>query len=744
MQPATELGPPPGLSRRKSKAKGAHTPGTRRKPAAPASEGGVPTAHAEGSAGAKDVANSKSKPSKKGRQQRTQKGNGAKQPAREQQAAACVPQKEKGRAATPAPRRRNRKPIFKDYIEGAALEQALAAGTVYKAVLRVNAGDRTQGFCTIPGLPNDIFLRGWKVQNRAIEGDTVAIRILPTSSWFRMGGKPTEGERRPRCKASTEVATPSTSSSGNILLFASQARGDEEEGAKRALAREMTPPVWATVAAGPAEHPSDGVVASPALMPSPSGGELGISMEQDPWEVLEEGEAESSCAAEGADAAESPSACAAIGDDDEGGDGEAYEDFSGEGSMLSFVASMANAKISDPAPALCTPTPAEPVDIAEQPWAAAGSAVEATEVLARLLKGDWDGWRATAEVVAIVDPSPRRSCVVGVLRADGNNVIWDPCDPRLPRAFVKDNDMPSALRKKLLAEAKDEGVTARTLVCGTIASWNQTHPFPTVVPNRIVGRAGGLQAEVAALLTMERVEDDDQFTPEILQCLPTVPWSISEADVGARKDLRSQRIFSIDPPTARDLDDALSIEVLDGGLLRIGVHIADVSHFVKPGSALDEEAASRSTSVYLVDRVVPMLPRLLCEELCSLNPGVDRLAVSIIWDMTEEGDIQDMWIGKTIICSCAKLSYPMVQEMIEGDGTLPGPDAPPPAGVELHCGQRWADVVRDSLMLHKVASNLRRRRFADGALRLDNARLFFHVNEEGMPVDFGIYEQASG
>jgi DIS3-like exonuclease 2 len=242
------------------------------------------------------------------------------------------------------------------------------------------------------------------------------------------------------------------------------------------------------------------------------------------------------------------------------------------------------------------------------------------------------------------------------------------------------------------------------------------------------------------LLTQERIHDDDQFTPEVLACLPAVPWSISQADVAQRRDLRSLRIFSIDPPTARDLDDALSIEELPNGLFRIGVHIADVSHFVTPSTPLDEEAAVRSTSVYLVDRVIPMLPRLLCEELCSLNPGVDRLAFSIIWEMDSTGEIQSTWTGKTIICSCGKLSYPQVQELIDGTAT---PEGAPATGVQLHgTAHSWADVASDALKLHSVASEMRRKRFeVDGALRLDNVRLYFELDDEGKAVEYGAYQQ---
>jgi protein SSD1 len=134
---------------------------------------------------------------------------------------------------------------------------------------------------------------------------------------------------------------------------------------------------------------------------------------------------------------------------------------------------------------------------------------------------------------------------------------------------------------------------------------------------------GDLQAEKAAIIADNNIIDGE-FSDVALKCLPSLPWSISEDELKKRYDLRSECIFSIDPKTAKDLDDALHIKKLDDGHFEVGVHIADVSHFLERNSPLDNEAKERGTSTYLVDSVIPMLPPVLCEELCSLNPGVDR------------------------------------------------------------------------------------------------------------------------
>lgn len=138
-----------------------------------------------------------------------------------------------------------------------------------------------------------------------------------------------------------------------------------------------------------------------------------------------------------------------------------------------------------------------------------------------------------------------------------------------------------------------------------------------------LGPIGDLFAEKTAILADNSIIDSS-FSPLALECLPEIPWTIPESEYAKRRDLRSARVFSIDPITAKDLDDALHIKEVSDDLLEVGVHIADVSYFLKKNTVLDTEARERGTSTYLVDSVIPMLPSLLCEELCSLNPGVER------------------------------------------------------------------------------------------------------------------------
>ena len=268
--------------------------------------------------------------------------------------------------------------------------------------------------------------------------------------------------------------------------------------------------------------------------------------------------------------------------------------------------------------------------------------------------------------------------------------------------------------------------------------------MPEVQLKGMLGKPGRLETDVQAVLMAENVNDDDLFDEDILACLPATPWTIpAEEYAAAAGPEEYSRIFSIDPETAKDLDDALSIEALENGTYQVGVHIADVSYFVKPGTALDDAAQVRSTSVYLVDRVIPMLPRLLCEELCSLNPGTERLAMSIIWQMKADGVILDVWMGRTVINSCVKLSYQMAQTVIdafESGEALPTETFMAGVGRCGGRGVRKATPERrsptTSIKLHKIARSLRKKRYANGSLRLDNSKVGVRL-AEGDVDDFG-------
>ncbi|XP_019358969.1 PREDICTED: DIS3-like exonuclease 2 [Gavialis gangeticus] len=343
----------------------------------------------------------------------------------------------------------------------------------------------------------------------------------------------------------------------------------------------------------------------------------------------------------------------------------------------------------------------------------------------------------TAKVVYILEKKHSRA-VTGFIKllADKNSELFKKCamfspvDHRVPRAYVSLADCP------LDFTTRPEDYSSTLFIC-RIVDWKEDSNFAIGQMTKSLGQAGEIEPETEGILTEYGVDFSD-FPQEVLACLPQcLPWVIPPEELANRRDLRKECIFTIDPSTAKDLDDALSCKQLADGSFEVGVHIADVSYFVLEETALDKLASERATSVYLVQKVIPMLPKLLCEELCSLNPMRDRLTFSVLWKLTPEGKILDEWFGRTIICSCVKLSYDHAQSMIEHPKKVLSPEELPPISPqhtieEIH----WA-----VLNLHRIAKQLRKQRFIDGALRLDQLKLSFTLDKEsGMPQGCYVYQ----
>ncbi len=305
--------------------------------------------------------------------------------------------------------------------------------------------------------------------------------------------------------------------------------------------------------------------------------------------------------------------------------------------------------------------------------------------------------------------------------------------------------------------------------------WKAESRFPLGTYVCTVGEAGDIETETKVLLEefgFARRGLHGDFSEDVHRCLRSFrlfketddakqkdgyhdtgssksEWKIPENEFQKRKDLRKKRIFTIDPSTAKDLDDALHVTDIGNGMYEIGVHIADVSYFVTPGNELDKEASIRATTVYLVQKSLPMLPRLLSENLCSLNPNEDRLAYSCIWTMNEKGEMVDKepWYGRTIIRSCCRLDYANAQDMI--DGKIKVADAfveddgvneiKWPANRRPQDGHKPEDVIRDVKIMHKIAMGRRRRRFASGSLALNQPKLCFKRDKDGRPIGVFTY-----
>jgi protein SSD1 len=220
------------------------------------------------------------------------------------------------------------------------------------------------------------------------------------------------------------------------------------------------------------------------------------------------------------------------------------------------------------------------------------------------------------------------------------------------------------------------------------------------------------------------------FAEAVLKCLPPIPYSIPPRELEIRRDFRDTRLFTIDPSTAKDLDDAMSITRLENGNYEVGVHIADVSYFVKSNVALDREARKRGTTVYLVQRAIHMLPAALVE-VCSLTPDEDKLAFSVIFTLTPEARVVGTWVGKTVIRSCGQLSYDQVQNVIAGNELE----------AKILNKQSVADVKTDLLDLAALARQLTAARFEGNALKLDKIKLTFELDNSGQPIDCTVQQQ---
>lgn len=283
-------------------------------------------------------------------------------------------------------------------------------------------------------------------------------------------------------------------------------------------------------------------------------------------------------------------------------------------------------------------------------------------------------------------------------------------DSRLPPTLVL---TPSGNQKYLNQKVV---ISLDTWVPGT------TFPFGHIV--RVIGPALDPQTEAAAILFEHQVETRP-FSQKVLDCLPPDDWTIPPEEEARRWDLRNENVCSVDPPGCRDIDDALHSKILENGNWEFGVHIADVTYYVKPDSWIDREAAHRCTTVYLVDRRTDMLPKLLTEILCSLREKVDRLAFSVIWEVEPKSmTVVGVRFGKSMIHSRAALTYQMAFDRIQDKG-----DRSP--------------VTESLRRLLKFSQVLKQRRVEQGALTLASTQLKFKLDSRGdeatKPSDMSLY-----
>lgn len=550
------------------------------------------------------------------------------------------------------------------------VNEGLQKGDIFKALFRVNAHNRLEAYCKIEGLPVDVLINGIASQNRAVEGDIVAIKMDPLTSWTRMKGT-NETHNSMHAMEDTSIPAEATEKDSHNCKGKNKVDADVKSESFR----------------------------SSSLSDKRCRNEV---------KVL---------------------------------DGTACDD------LLSNYEQ-------------CDVNQSSVVDTSQEHCSS--NQDDVSKAIGRICAviNLYPGKRPTGRVVSILEKSRLRETIVGHLYVkkflsfqeiymkentkscllpshNCGYVQLMPNDARFPIMMVLAGDLPDCIKKRL-----DNGdVTVESeLVAARIHEWVKESSAPRAHVLHVLGRGSEVESQIDAIL-FENAIRTCEFSHESLSCIPHTPWKIPEEELQCRRDIRNLCIFTIDPSSASDLDDALSVQKLANGIFRVGIHIADVSHFVLPDTALDKEAQIRSTSVYLLQRKIPMLPPLLSENIGSLNPGVDRLAFSLVLDINNCGDVKDCWIGRTVISSCCKLSYEHAQDIIDGlidsdSSKILGNNCP-----QLHGQFTWHDVISSVKLLYEISKTLKEKRFRDGALRLENSKIIYLYDEYGIPYDSTFYEQ---
>ncbi len=325
--------------------------------------------------------------------------------------------------------------------------------------------------------------------------------------------------------------------------------------------------------------------------------------------------------------------------------------------------------------------------------------------LNRALDGDYvkvylyarrKGKRMEGEVVEVIERS--RKTFVGLVEVSGNFAFLNPDSRKMPYDLF----IPP---EKLRGAGHGQKAVAR------IAGWpaHAKNPMGEII--EVLGDPGDNDVEMHSILA--EFELPHTFPEEVEQSADLVEEAITPEEVEKRRDFRGISTFTIDPADAKDFDDALSVRKMKNGHWEVGVHIADVTHYVSPKSLLDKEAFERGTSVYLVDRVVPMLPEKLSNQVCSLRPEEDKLCYSAVFEMDADAGVVKEWFGRTMIRSCRRFNYQEAQQVIEsGKG----------------------DMATEILSLNTLAQKLRAERFRKGSFNFERMEVKFEIDEEGRPL----------
>ncbi|WP_316634783.1 ribonuclease R [uncultured Flavobacterium sp.] len=330
------------------------------------------------------------------------------------------------------------------------------------------------------------------------------------------------------------------------------------------------------------------------------------------------------------------------------------------------------------------------------------------------------GKRPEGEVIEVIERN--KTDFVGVIDIQPNFAFVSTANPKMYTDIF--------IPKDKIGEAENGDV-----VLVTIEDWPKRadSPFGSVV--KVLGKPGEHDTEIHAILAEYGLPSD--FPTEVEVYAQKIDTSIQESEIAKRRDMRDTLTFTIDPKDAKDFDDALSFKKLENGNYEIGIHIADVSYYLEEGTILDDEAYQRATSVYLVDRVVPMLPEVLSNFACSLRPNEEKYTFSAIFEVSENSQVINQWFGRTVIYSDQRFAYEEAQYIIETkDNTIP-------LDISI-TGDSYVvsdEIVDATLKLDELAKILRKKRMANGAISFDKVEVKFDLDAEGEPE--GVYFKIS-
>ncbi|RTY96364.1 ribonuclease R [Flavobacterium sp. GSN2] len=330
------------------------------------------------------------------------------------------------------------------------------------------------------------------------------------------------------------------------------------------------------------------------------------------------------------------------------------------------------------------------------------------------------GKRPEGEVIEVLERN--KTDFVGVINIQANFAFVSTANPKMYTDIF--------IPKDKIGEAEQGDV-----VLVHIEDWpaRADSPFGSVI--KVLGKPGEHDTEIHAILAEYGLPSE--FPIEVEMFAQKIDTSIEENEIAKRRDMRDTLTFTIDPKDAKDFDDALSFKKLENGNYEIGIHIADVSHYLQEGTILDDEAYQRATSVYLVDRVVPMLPEVLSNFACSLRPNEEKYTFSAIFEINETSEVINQWFGRTVIYSDQRFAYEEAQYIIETKDDV----IPSEISITASSYQVSKEIVAATLKMDELAKILRKRRMAEGAITFDKVEVKFNLDEAGEPQ--GVYFKVS-